>query len=216
MRFNFFGGNVVDNLELVRANYVKENKLKKEIKMLPCTKYIACQDKLSKGYVLALTDQAEIETMKVASLDDIEFYEGYDIAYKYTDELRKLILKELVEIYENIDSVIKCISNVEKTIDADKKHILNDKKMNLITYGKILNNIYQCISMTDNGIDYIANYDHEMSMVDADDILILIRELVEKIISLDSKIIIDYINRHLRLIILQLMNFINAIMEIKK
>ena len=63
-----------NKIKLQRENYVKANKVFDEIKIEPCGKYVACLDKLSSNYVLALVDG--VETMQVANSNDIEFFEG--------------------------------------------------------------------------------------------------------------------------------------------
>ena len=83
------GFSLKNSLKKSRQEYVKEYKVGGEIRIVACGKFVACLDKLSRDYVLALRDSANIETLQIANQNDIEFFEGYELTPQFTDDLRK-------------------------------------------------------------------------------------------------------------------------------
>ena len=197
MRFKLFNSRI-NNLEIQRENYINEFRANKDVVLTPCSKFVACFDKLSKGYVLALTDHAEIETMKVANVDDVEFFDGYEIAVKYTDELRKLILHQLLKIYNIIKNIINSLNIVENKYNTDIKDMLNDKKLEIMVFANIIENISQYISITEEKLKITFENSANSTIEEVEK---LTMKLINELIKLDEKIIINFISKQLKMMI---------------
>ena len=149
MNINF---NLKNVLKQTRERYIKEFKVSGEIKIEPCGKFVACLEKLSKNYVLALKDNASIETLQVANQNDIEFYEGYEISPQYTDDLRKQLCDKVMQIIQSISIIVGLLSKLETKGDINENGMFNDMKLDFNVIKSIIENIYRHLTMTNNGV----------------------------------------------------------------
>ena len=206
MKFDLFN----KNLQLTRENYVKQFRFKKEIKITPCDKFVACLCKLTQGYVLALKDTGT-EIMQVASHNDIEFYEGYELTPNYSDSVRLKLCENIKKSYLLAIKLINSLNQHER-LDNDNKYIVNDIKLNTNVISDIINNIYQYITMTDDNIE--IDYDNTIPN-NIKDLLNYIRklliDLIENLINTSSLTIIDFVTKTIDSIITKLFNYYNML-----
>jgi hypothetical protein len=201
MNINF---NLKNVLKQTRERYVKEFKVSGEIKIEPCGKFVACLEKLSKNYVLALKDSASIEALQVANQNDIEFYEGYEIIPQYTDDLRRQLCDKVMKIIVSLANIIGLISEVETGGNINENGILNDMKLDFNVIKSIIENIYKHLTMTNNIV--LERIEEAKSR----DIFIRLKDeligLINQLIDVKSKLIIDYIVRQIDMIIDKVVN----------
>lgn len=207
MRFNFFW----KNLKTERENYVKEFKVSGDVKIEPCEKFVACLDKLSRNYVLALKSGAEI--MQVANNNDIEFFEGYEITPSFTDSVRKNLSLLTKKLYIILGELIESLNDLDNK-EFDNKDMVNDIKLSVSVINKIVLNMYQHLTMTfdvpemeynssrPSGLKELLNY-----------IKMLIISAVEHLNNIASSSLIEYISRAVDNIINQLLNYYNKLNE---
>lgn len=212
MGINFFLKN--NRLKSEREQYVKEFKVD-DIKIEPCGKFVACLEKLSKNYVLALRDNTSIETLQVANQNDIEFYEGYEIATAFTDDLRKKLCISMRRIYWHINDIVEMINKLERIVDNENKDLLNDIKLDFnVTNGVILN-IFQHLTMTNEIPVFNTNGQYDLKNI-IERLKELMLETLKEIIDVNSKIAIDYISRQIELAIEKIILYYNQVVEILK
>ena len=209
MNINF---NLKNTLKRTREQYVKEFKVSGEIKIEPCDKFVACLEKLSKNYVLALRDNANIETLQIANQKDIEFYEGYEIVPQYTDDLRRQLCHKLTRVNQLLARIITTLSEFDKWVDVDNKTRLNDTKLELNVIKRIVNNIFQHLTMTDN--DAVESVENNAIKDKVEMLISDLIKLIEMLIDIKSKMIIDYMVKQLDVIIYKILNFVNVIKDI--
>lgn len=202
MGINFFTKS--KNIATARIQYIQESKYE-DIRIEPCEKFVACLKKLSKNYVIALRG-ADVTVEQVANQSDIEFYEGYDIAEKYTDSVRRNICIRLVKIYDKIMKIVDIINRITN-FTTNNRELLNEIKMEAKVSNNIILNIYQHISMN-------KNIPHSIFVEEKNDY----RELVEKLRNfsleivwelsdIESLILIEYIKCELQYLINKFMNY---------
>ena len=189
MGINFFLKNI--NLKKAREQYVDECRVE-DVRIEPCGKFVACIEKLSRNYVLALKDMSSTEILQVASQNDIEFYEGYELAPAYTDDLRKKICVILRNVYDKIVNIAKLLSDIEWR-GVENKNILNDIKLNFNVISSVVENIFKHIAMTNELPVQMVNNTLKLKE--------LMFSALEDIIELKSKINIEYIVKQLDIII---------------
>lgn len=210
MRFNLFG-NKPNILKTERENYVKEFKVEKEITITPCTKFVACLEKLSRNYVLALKEQSHTETLQVANQNDIEFYEGYEFAPNYTDSVRTKLSNSAYQVYNIFSCVIEALNRFER-LSSNSKSAINNIKLDLSAISNIVLNIYQHLTMTfdvpnNENCGDIPNSFEELLKYIKQLILSAINELIE----LSHGLIIEYISKQLDVIINKLLVYFDTI-----
>ena len=149
MNINF---SLKNALKKTREQYVKEFKVSGEIKIEPCEKFVACLDKLSKNYVLALRDGANIETLQIANQNDIEFFEGYELTPQLTNDLRKKLCFKITDAYGMLLHLISMFNEFEKGVHGDTKNAVNDIKLDFSALKSIIKNIYQHLTMSNNDL----------------------------------------------------------------
>jgi len=203
---NFF----IKNLKTERENYVKQFKVNSDVIIEPCDKFVACLNKLTKNYVLALKDNGT-ETLQIARHNDIEFFEGYELTPNYTDSVRKNMCKQVKNLYFTILELIESLNILENQLH-DKKDIVNDIKLNTSVICSIVLNIYQHLTMTND----IPHRDNNHSLPsDLKELLqyikLLIIDAIDYLNNLASSTIIDYISNTLDNIINNLLNYYNKI-----
>ena len=163
-----------------------------------------CLDKLSNNYVLALKDSASIEALQVANQNDIEFYEGYEISPQYTDDLRRQLCDKVMKIIVSLANIIGLISKVETGGNINENSILNDMKLDFNVIKSIIENIYKHLTMTNNIV--IERIEEAKSR----DIFIRLKDeligLINQLIDVKSKLIIDYMVRQIDMIIDKVVN----------
>jgi len=210
MKFNLFGNK--NYLKTERENYVKEFRVNSEIKITPCSKFVACMEKLSRNYVLALKDHNTTETLQVANKSDVEFYEGYEFSPEYTDSVRRNLSRSAYALYMLFVKIIEGINYLENKVDIDKKQLLNDIKIDISALNNIILNIYQHLTMT-NDVPVIENNQDIPSSIDG--LLKYIKELIlkaiEELINLSQGLIIDYISKQLDIIINKLITYLEKL-----
>lgn len=211
MAINFFLKN--NKLKNIREQYIKECRVD-EIKIEPCGKFVACLEKLSKNYVLALKDNANIETLQVVNQNDIEFYEGYEISPSLTDDLRKKVCLLTRKIYCNIKSIIEMLNKLERDLN-ENKYVVNDIKLDFNVMSDIFINIYQHLTMTDEVPTCGLEKQDDLKNV-LENLRSLILDTLKEIIELNTKIIINYITRQLDVIMEKILLYYNQLANILK
>lgn len=210
MRFNLFGNKSI--LKDVRENYVKEFKINGEIKITPCSKFVACMEKLSKNYVLALKDITHSETLQVANKSDIEFYEGYEFATEYTDSLRSNLCKTTSTLYGVINEIVNTMNLLINKIPDDKKNVFNDIKLDILTLNNIVLNIFKHLTMT-NDMPVIEYKNQPYSSIE--DLLRYLKNLIlkaiEELLNIEQGLIIEYITKQVNLIINKFLMYLEEI-----
>ena len=200
-------------LKKKRMDYVKEFKIDNSIKIEPCSKFVACFEKLSKSYALALRDNSTIETLQVANQKDIEFFEGYEIANKYTDDLRRSLCNKSATVYSLINMIRSMLNKLENLVGGDSKGLLNDIKLDFSVISSVVLNIYQHLTMT-NDTPSFDNYEGNSDLRELlNNLKKYIIEVVDMLIEIKSGIIIDYISRQLQIIIDKILNHYNKIIN---
>lgn len=201
--------NLKNTLKKTREQYVKEFRVSGEIKIEPCDKFVSCFEKLSKNYVLALRDNSSIETLQIANQNDIEFYEGYEIIPRYTNDLRKQLCEKLNNINALISNIVLLLSDIENVQDIENKNILNDIKLDFNVINTIIKNIYKHLTMTNN--ELINNIDNTNCRCKIEQLKQYIVKLINELIDVKSKLIIEYIDRQLDIVIDRCINHYNQI-----
>ena len=202
MGINFFAKS--KNIATARIQYVQESKYD-DVRIEPCDKFVACIQKLSKNYVLALRE-ADVNIEQVANQSDIEFYEGYDLAEKYTDSVRRNICIKLIKVYDKISRIVDIINRITNFTNNNRE-ILHEIKMESKVANNIISNIYQHVSMN-------MNIPHSIFVEEKNDY----RELVEKLRTyaletvwdlsdLEAMMIIEYIKCELQYLINKFNNY---------
>lgn len=215
MGINFFWKN--NSLKNERMDYVKQFKTKGDVKIEPCTKFVACLDKLSKNYVLALRDNASIETLQIANQNDIEFFEGYEIFQNYTDDLRKKLCRKLCNAYSMIESTKNIIDKILHITHNDNTVALNDIKVEFSVISRIILNICQHVTMTNDIPDSEFFENDTNSLKDLLNILkSYVLQLVGLLIDINSALIIDYISKQLQTTIDKVQHCYDIIVDIVK
>lgn len=210
MRFSLFGFN--NNIQKERQQYVKQYKVEKEIIISPCSKFVACIEKLSRNYVLALREHGGAETLQVANRSDVEFFEGYEFADEYTDSVRRHLSKSSYKIYQLFARIIESINRADRLLNNDNKSVLNDIKLNLSSFNNIILNIYQHLTMN-NDVPQVENNDDIPNGIEK--LLQYIKELilqaVEELTFIGQGIIIDYITKQIDSLINKLLLYYEKI-----
>lgn len=193
MNFGFF--NKSNNLKIQREEFAKTNAVNDLTEIVPCKKFVAVQEKLSKNYCLALSDTTTIEAQQVADPNNVEFYEGYEMATQYTDSVRKNAVDIALKIYENFEQIISCLGNYSEGYNFDNIIALSDIKIEMDVNKDIILNIFQHLTMTSN-VPRVKDNEPK-AKIRSKDLKRLILSTVGLIINLKSKLIIDYIVRQL-------------------
>lgn len=202
------------NIKIVRENYVKEFKVTKELRVEPCEKFVAIFEKLSKNYALALRDNASIETLQIANQNDIEFYEGYELAPHYTESVRLRLARSAYSIYNILGCIVAGMDRLEKNIDNGKKSIINDIKLNINVINNIISNIYQHITMTNDNINFDGCGDIPSGVRELIEyIKMLIGKAINELIGLIENTTIEYILRQAEIIIQKLYMYLASLVN---
>jgi len=210
MPFNFFRNKnktlQSDGLSKEREDYVKKFAVTRSEELLPCEKFVACFEKLSRTYVLALSDPSD--TVKSVGVSALEFSEGYEMRDENTDELRKNVVDLSKQAYFLTITLIGALSAWESFSGSSD---LNDIKMEVRVISDILLNVYKHLSMLDTAPQFEGGEiaDGKTAALEITD------ALIETITKLNDAIDIGYINKQLESILLKLYGFKMKLEKIK-
>ncbi len=194
------------SLSKEREDYVKKFAVTRSEELPPCEKFMACFEKLSRNYVLALSDPNE--TVKSAGVSVLEFSEGYEMRNENTDELRKSVVDLSKEAYFLTIALIGALSAWESNSSESD---INDIKMEVRVISDIMLNIYKHLSM----LDVAPQFEGEEIGNGKATALEILDALIESITKLNDMIDIGYINKQLESILLKLYAFKMRLEKIK-
>lgn len=207
MGLNLFFKNAIKS---AREQYVEEFKVKDNVKLEPCDKYVACISKLTKNYVLALRDVG-VESLQVANQNDSEFFEGYDITPEYTDEVRKNLALKIRQVGESLGLIATALDRLMLMVSYDVRQKVGDVKNDIGAINDIVGNIYTCITMTAEKLNYesgdLPNGLREL----LDFIKQRIIDVVKNLADISQGTIIGYISKQIDNIIDRMLNYFNEI-----
>lgn len=207
----FFKNNIIRN---IRKQYVEEFRVDNEIKLEPCEKFVACLSKLSKNYVLALRNTANIETLQVANKDDLEFFEGYEFANNFTIEARKRIATNIKNVYKIVHRIIVAINKLSQISNIKNRDFFRDVKVDFGEINNILQNIYSFVTMTDEKL----NSEEVQIPADARELIEFIRQLmiqlINNIIMLYTMTIIEFLEKELESVLMRVLSYLYLFDEI--
>lgn len=207
MGLNLFFKNAIKS---AREQYVEEFKVKDNVKLEPCDKYVACISKLTKNYVLALRDVG-VESLQVANQNDSEFFEGYDITPEYTDEVRKNLALKIRQVSESLGLIATALDRLMLMVSYDVRQEVGDVKNDIGAINDIVGNIYTCITMTAEKLNYesgdLPNGLREL----LDFIKQRIIDVVKNLADISQGTIIGYISKQIDNIIDRMLNYFNEI-----
>lgn len=204
MPFNFFKQKPKRQLSDERIEYVKKYAYTKKQDIIPCDKFIACYEKLTRGYVLCLT---EPEQNSVVGVTVLEFNENYDFKLEYTTELREKLVLLSKNCYFLTINLIQALSVLEQSVE--NKNEINKVKLDVRVVSDVVLNIYKHLSMLDEIPQFEDDdYNYPKNANDlVDHIKNIFDELINDLIKLNDMIKIDYLNKQLTSLILKLQQY---------
>ncbi len=210
MGLNIFFKNAIKS---AREQYVEEFKVKDNVKLEPCDKYVACISKLTKNYVLALRDVG-VESLQIANQNDSEFFEGYDITPEFTDEVRKNLAIKIRRVAELLECVVMALDRTMLMVSYDVRQRVGDIKLDISAIGDILGNIYNSITMTTEKLHFergnLPNDLRELLEYTKQQIIDVVKNLADA----SESTIIGYISKQIDNIIDRILNYYNEIVDV--
>lgn len=209
MGLNLFFKNA---LKSAREQYVEEFKVKDNVKLEPCDKYVACISKLTRNYVLALRDVG-VESLQVANQNDSEFFEGYDITPEFTDEVRKNLALKIRQVSESLGLIVTALDRLMSMVSYDVRQRASDIKNDISAINDIVGNIYTSITMTAEKL----NHDNDNLPNGLRELLEYIKQRIidvaKNLADISQGTIIGYISKQIDNIIDRMLNYYNEIVD---